>query len=615
MIRSLIRYGALAGAIGLGACNLEKQLEVLNPNNPGFTQVKGTPADLENYLGSLYRRWHSALYGTTGNPWGMTGVQSFENFSTLSNNCQGQRVGIPRAANDNQIGNVCGGEQSLVYFRHSETGRGAADILRRMNDGLTFGTPAQDARNRAFAEFMRGLSLGYLALLYDSAAVTSAGDEVTATGTAVPGELTDFKTVMDSALVALNNAVTAATADGSGFPLPGNWMFTSTSMTAPEFIKVVRSYRARLRANVARYPAARAAVDWDAVIADAQGGITSDLLIVTSTITGPGMNWPGQWYSYGTWHQMTPFIFGMADKTGAYGNWVAAPLATRGAGTPFFLQTDDQRFPQGVDRAAQRADFTVAGTAGNPLNPGCTNSNTVCKRYFRNRDGSDPTATPSWGASQYDHVRFYAWRTSGFGTATTGQNGPFPFMTVAEINMLEAEGHIRKGNFAAAAALIDLTRASCGYGSVPAGCTLRPTGNGSNITWAPVGGGANVTRPIGGGLPKLAGVVLDGTTPVPGGAACVPRIPVNATNAGGGTTTCGNLFEAMKWEKRIETAYAHFSGWFFDSRGWGDLVVQTGVHYAPPYQELQVRFRLGLQIYSTGGVNPTGSAAQSGYGW
>ncbi len=636
MIRSLIRCGAFAGVVALGACSFA----VDNPNDPGFNAVKGTPKDLENYLGTLYRRWHSALYGTTSNNWGMAAVMSFEDFSTLSNNCQGQRVGIPRVGNDNQVGNGCNGDQSTVYNRASESGRGAADILRRMDSGLTFGSEDIDLRDRAFAEFIRGISLGYLALVYDSSGITSAADEVTAAGTAVGGELSHYPAVMDSAIVALENAETAALAAATSvFPIPSNWMFTTASLTQPYFVQIIRTYRARLRANVARFPntaACQAAnptqdcsievtaddIDWAAVVADAQGGITSDLNITTSTTTGPNMSWTNQWYSYGTWHQMTPFIIGMADKTGAYAAWITTPLGTRGQGaTPFFMQTDDQRFPQGADRGglpipaagSQRYDFTLAGATGVPTNPGCTNANTVCKRYFRNRDVADPAASPSWGASQYDHSRFWSWRTSGSGT---GNNGPFPFFTVAELNMLEAEGQIRLGNFAAAATLIDKTRASCGYGSVPAGCTLRATGNGASLTWAPVAGGANVTAPIGGGLPKLAGVIADNTTPVPGGSACVPNIPVNASEAGGGTTTCGNLFEAMKWEKRIESAYTAFAVWYFDSRRWGDLPINTPVHWAPPYQDLQVRLRQGLQIYSVGGgTNPTGSAARSGYGW
>jgi hypothetical protein len=598
MVRSLIRCGAAAVVFGLGAC----KLEVSNPNNPGTAQVKATPADLENFLGAQYRRWHTAMYGSLSNVWGMANVQSFEDYSSLSNNCMGQRVGIPRASNDNSVGNGCATEQRRVYFTEAEVARSVSDVLRRMNEtGFTFGSAAEDARNRAFAEFLRGLAMGYNALVYDSASVISPDDPLQASGAAEPGELSDYKHVMTAALDALQksiDAATAATAAGgsNGFPLPSTWMFTPNSMTSAEFIKVVRSYRARLRANVARNPAERAAVDWDAVIADAQNGITADHYNTTNTITGPFNVWVNQFHTFTTWHQMTPFIIGMADSSGTYATWVASPLSSRGSGTLFFMQTADQRFPQGATRAAQLADFDINSLAP-PNGTGCASAATPCKRYFDNRpSGNDNTSGSSWGWSNYDFVRFFSWRTSGDGG--TGQNGKFPFFTKAELDMLQAEGLIRKGNYAAAAALINITRTSCGPTPTP-GCTTRPAGNG--------------TVGVGGGLPAIT--VFDGTTSVPGGNACVPKVPVNATSAGGGTLTCGNMFEAMKWEKRIETAYTHFAAWFLDSRGWGDLPAGTGLHWAPPYEDLQARYRTGTQIYSTGGPTGNAVAPTSSYGW
>jgi hypothetical protein len=600
----MLRCGALVGTLGLAAC----ELEVLNENQPSREQIKTEVADLENFLGTQYRRWHSALYGVTGNIWGMTNVMSFENFSTLSNNCQGQRVGIPRPMNDNQVGNVCGGEQALVYNRLSEVARGASDVLRRINEsGFTFGTAGQDARNRAFAEFLRGISLGYLALVYDSAAAVSAADEV-AGGTAVAEELAHYTVVLDSAFVALQNALDAAPGMAS---VPPTWLYWAgngtgtgtTAMPESEFIRLVRSYRARLRANVARTPAEAASlVDWSAVLADAENGITADHRVVTNTVTGPNMTWVNQWYAYTTWHQMAPFIVGMGDTTVAYGEWLAEPLSSRGEGGRFFMMTPDQRFPQGADRAAQRADFTLAGASGTGAlaNPGCSGPNQTCERYFRNRDVADPPASPAWGGSQYDHVRFYSWRTAGSGG--TGNNGPFPFFTKAELDLLAAEAHYRLGNYAQAAALVNITRTACGPSpdtasalNYPAGCTARPAGNGA-------------PRDPGGGLPA---VTDDPNAPVPGGAsACVPKRPVNADASGGGTVECGTLLDALKWEKRLETAYTHFSAWFFDSRRWGDLVEGTPLEWAPPFQELQARFRVGSQIYT-----PTTAAGASTYGW
>src|SRR5687768_6367691 len=104
MIRTLIRYCALAGAVGLGACDLE----VINPKAPETERVLATPADLEALLGGYYKRWHDGLYRGLGSVWGIANVQSFENYSSLANNAQNARAGIPRPPNDNSIGNVAG---------------------------------------------------------------------------------------------------------------------------------------------------------------------------------------------------------------------------------------------------------------------------------------------------------------------------------------------------------------------------------------------------------------------------------------------------------------------------------------------------------------------------
>jgi hypothetical protein len=145
-------------------------------------------------------------------------------------------------------------------------------------------------------------------------------------------------------------------------------------------------------------------------------------------------------------------------------------------------------------------------------------------------------------------------------------------MVKAEIDLLAAEGYIRKGDFVKAAAKIDLTR---------------------------------VTRA---GLPALSGVVLNGTSPVPGGASCVPQVPQPPTFT---TTACGNMMEAMKYEKRMETGYTSYGRWWFDSRGWGDLVEGSPTEYPVPYQEMNARQK---KPYSLGGGSPS-SAPRGTYGF
>jgi hypothetical protein len=96
----------------------------------------------------------------------------------------------------------------------------------------------------------------------------------------------------------------------------------------------------------------------------------------------------------------------------------------------------------------------------------------------------------------------------------------------------------------------------------------------------------NVTRVANGGLPAVTSAAGDQT------ARCVPR-PLG--------TTCGNLFDALKWEKRMETYHTGMGIAFFDDRGWGDLVAQTLYHFPVPGAELD---RLGISNYTFGGTGP-----------
>ena len=557
MMRKLMGWAAVVAALGLGAC--EDELVVENPNSPDAERALATPGDAENMMASYYKRWHDGLYRNLGNVEGMANVQSFQNFSSLANNCQNARFPFSGAINNNSIGNVCSGEQVRLYQVMSEVNRVGSTLLGRMEDGLTLSSPGRNARFQAMGEFLRGVSLGYLSLFYDSAAVISVGMDAQD-----PGELVAYTVVFDSAMAALERAIGHTNTPGF-VALDAAWIPAPASLSASDFARLIRSYRARIRANVARTPTERAAVKWDDVIADAQNGITANHINITHSINGPFRTWVAQYDTYGLWHQMPPFIIGMGDVSGTYAAWTATPLGNRGAGnTPFFMVTPDLRFPQGTTRAAQQADFAITS---------CQGAAQTCKRYFANRIGGDVFEANGWGWSNYDFVRFHSWRVAG--DAGSGTNGAMIFMTKAEMDMLEAEGHIRKQNFSAAAALINKTR-------VP------------------------------NGLPAIT--TFDATSPVPGGASCVPKVPVAPYNV----LACGNMMEAMKWEKRIETAYTHFAPWFLDGRGWGDLAAGTPIFWAVPYQDLQARGALPNEVYSTGdgvGTAPGSAAARGTYGW
>jgi len=423
--------------------------------------------------------------------------------------------------------------------------------IAAMNHLVTLGSPAQDARARSFARFVQGVAYGNLALAYDSASLVSETDDPQAIQ-----PLSDYQTVMAAAYVMLDSAITIARANPALFPLPVTWI-NGLALDTATYFRLIHSYKARFRAGVARTPADRAAADWNAIIADANAGITADFSVSMNPTAGWDVIWPVQSYATGpaNWHQMSQFWMGMADKLGGYDAWLATTPANR---APFLVVTDDKRFPQGATRGAQNADT---------LRP---NYRTFTGfPYVRNRQSGEDQPGQPLQISMYDFYRSRAFFVAG-------RIGNYPIMTRAEIRLYAAEGYVRTGNIAAAAVRIDSSR---------------------------------VTN---GGLPQLAGVIGDTLTPLPGAAACVPHVPDAAAAAGPyKASKCGNLWDALKWEYRMETMYTGYGMWYFAGRGWGDLPEGTALYWPVPYQEMDTRRQV---FYSSGGVGGVGSAPHGNYG-
>lgn len=75
----------------------------------------------------------------------------------------------------------------------------------------------------------------------------------------------------------------------------------------------------------------------------------------------------------------------------------------------------------------------------------------------------------------------------------------------------------------------------------------------------------------------------------PGGDRCVPQLPDGS---------CGTLWDAYKYEKRIELFHYGLGTEYFDDRGWGDLVTNTWQQLPIPGSELDI---LLMDMYTFGG--------------
>ena len=110
------------------------------------------------------------------------------------------------------------------------------------------------------------MSHASLAVLYDQAFIVDETTDVNETQ-----EASDYNTVMDAAMGYFDKAISLA--GGASFDLPYSWM--QANVSSSDLVKIAHSMKARYRAAVARTPAERQAVDWNAVMSDVDAGVTS----------------------------------------------------------------------------------------------------------------------------------------------------------------------------------------------------------------------------------------------------------------------------------------------------------------------------------------------------
>lgn len=547
--------GAAASLAAFTACQPDKTLSVENVDQPDVARAFATADGIEAILRSGFSQIFGATHATTTAILPASLVMSFENYGSVANFGMNLRASIPRTPIDNNRGNVTASENFRDFQQLSLRGRTVANAIKAL-DKLTaangsLGSPAQNLRARSFGFFALGLANGEMALMYDSVGVSMPSMETID----IPA-LSSYGDAMTIALQQLDSALAIAnaarTATGTnGFPLPTTWLKTAQPTSLDDYIKILRSTKARLRAGVARTPAERAAVNWGEVVNDAANGITANVQLELDNGNGWGASWLNQSAVFQGWHNMTPYIVGMADTSSGYANWLATDRSQR---TQFLILTPDQRFPQGDTRTAQQA----ASPAANAVLPAV---------YFRNRPAGEDTPGDAWGNSMYDFVRYRHYRQQS-------QIGPWHWMTKAENDLLRAEGLIRLNRATEAVPFINATR-------------------------------------VANGLPAFAATATaaDRAPAQPGGSAtsCVPRTPTGP----GGALECGTLFEAMKWEKRLETIFSGYAQWFQDSRGWGDLPVGTPTMWPVPFQEMDAR----REVFYNSLTGPQWISAGSTYGF
>lgn len=487
-----------------------QDLAVRNPNEPDADQALTNPADIENLLGGAYRAFHNPITNRVGS--NSTGGLSFlltiigEELTASWTNSGMQDVSSePRVAYNNSttyafIGGLNSGWDA-VYEAISPT----IDFYRAYHNGFEFldeNGVDNTNRNRAFAEFVLGVSHGFAALVYDKALILNPTDP-NFDLESVDLDYKPYQEVANSAIEHFQNCITLA--DANSFSIPEEW-FGGVMYNNSQISQFAHTWIARLIAYTPRSKTERESADWASVLTHTNSGLTSNFTILTDD--DDDGDWNSEfWYrsSLSSTFRVDYHCLGPADNSGGYQNWLNTPLLSR---TAFRIETDDKR---------------ISGLNDNP----------DLGKYFEFL--SEIVFRPERGTYHQSHYSYTGFRY----IIDQNRSGEVPVGSVAENDFLKAEAHYMLNNTSAAADII------------------------------------NFYRTTNGELPAVTGNDPD-------------------------------LFDILKYEKRLETFAHHYGGVpYFDRRGWGELVVGTPIHFPVPAPELE----LALQpFYTFGGIGGVDAA-------
>lgn len=390
-----------------------EQLDVENSNNPNGAEVIVSGADLSKVLEQAYLDWWQALHGVnpnialsiTGDAYGM----SWDDFGAY-------RMGKePREAYNNRL------TEPAFYRDIAETPwygclsavSAANDVFQALDRGVSIDKGGnQDKSAQAAAHFVRGLSWGYLALLFDETPLVDENTDLSD-----PIVFASYPEVLNRAVTELESAAELAGDIGLDFIHP---YFNGVVLDQAAFEELCHAYAARFLVQWPRTPLESLQVNWASVLEHANQGLSFNFAPVAD---GAG------WTSYHI------YVFHDAGEG------------------PFWARVD-QRLIAALD-PSQPARYPEVQALGElPLTE--TQAQSADLRlesdFIFQPANIFPAERGEWHYSHYQHNR----NLSDIDFAGDGQTyGPMPAFRKADCDLLRAEALLRLGNLNEAAEAIN----------------------------------------------------------------------------------------------------------------------------------------------------------------
>jgi len=285
-------------------------LKVENENQPDFDKVFSNGAALENLASGLYVTIYNGEHAGASAQCMLAVAAdnvscSWGNFGMRDNSWE------PRNNSWNNAPTYSYNASTLNLWNNMYSSiNTASDVIKAMGTGVNVGANGADnARAKAFCRFAQGVGYGNLALVFDKAFIV---DEKTTVAEATLASASAYTKVAESALVYLDEAAALATANT--FTIPKSWMGADKDYTSVEFKKLINTYAARILAYTPRNKTQLAAVNWAKVKTYADGGLTSDFIVMQDG----GAKWydeSGDYLVYQGWGVTDNYVVNMMDPT------------------------------------------------------------------------------------------------------------------------------------------------------------------------------------------------------------------------------------------------------------------------------------------------------------
>lgn len=398
-----------------------KDIDTLNLNNPGRNDVLATGSDLFKVLDAGYAAWWQGVHGPT--PVIALSVAA-DGLSLGMDDFGARRMGAePRAAYNNRLseGEVYRQIAEGPWYGCLSAAASANDVMAALEDGISIdkGGP-QDESALAAAHLLRGLSWGYLGLIFDRGLMAGEKDAADALA-----PFSSYEEMAAAAVEEIEEAISIAESLGPDFI---HTSFHGLTLDAGQFARLCHSYAARFLAQWPRTPEENLQAGWAAVQAHAEQGLQEDFAPLAD----------GK-----LWQSYQQYAFAETGKG------------------PFWARVD-QRLVAALDRSqpARYPEVEALGESPLPEPMAQSNDQRLASDFLFVPFNSFPAEAGEWHFSHYKHNRNQmAPSFAGDGHSS----GPMPVFLAADNELLKAEAMLWQGNKAGAIAILNAgTRASRG---------------------------------------------------------------------------------------------------------------------------------------------------------